>query len=355
MPVDPSARLALNTSNQASDNRAVRVSVIMPAFNAEPFIAAALASAQAQTETDIEILVINDCSTDRTVEIVQTLGEADSRIRLFNMPVNSGPAAARNRGFSLARGKWIALLDADDGFHPRRLEQLLALAESKGADVVSDNLLLCPVDEPAVPMIPVERMGPPRHLSPAEFVNGNIGSRKTPRVSYGFMQPVFKRAFLERHHIAYNEQNRFGEDYLLALNCLVRGAQWWMTPEPMYHYTIRKGSLTEAQSSQDLMRIRSEERRLLADPRVAGDKMLVRAIKQHKTIIDRCYYYRAFTDAVKAGQFPLAATIFFESPLSVRLIAQESLAQAPLIMGKAMRGGYRSSKPASRKAAQAVF
>ena len=208
------------------------VSIVMPAFNAEAYIGAAISSAQAQSEGRIEILVVDDGSTDKTGEIVRAAAAADERIRYIRMEINGGPAAARNRALALARGDWIALLDADDRFHPRKLERLIALGERTGADIVSDNLLLCHPggNAPDEMMIPPERLAEETRLSMAAFIEGNIGSRKYPRCSYGFMQPLFRREFLDANGIIYDERNRFSEDFLLYVECLARGAKWWVTP-----------------------------------------------------------------------------------------------------------------------------
>ena len=320
------------------------VSILMPAFDAECWIGAALASAQAQTETRLEILVIDDGSADDTAAIAAAAAVRDPRVRLLRMGRNAGPAAARNLGIAAARGAWIALLDADDRYHPQRLARLLSLAETRGADMVSDNLLLCEAGEEAEAgeaMIPPALLGAARMLSAAEFVERNIGSRRHPRVSFGFMQPMVRRAFLDAHALRYDERNRFGEDFLLAVACLMHGAVWWVTPEPMYLYTVRAGSLTEVQTAADLGRINTMEETLLADPRIARQPDLRRALLRHRSGIARRYHYRAFTDALKARRMADAAALLFHNAESLRCIAHESATQLPVIAAKAWRGGYR--------------
>lgn len=112
------------------------VSVIMPAYNMERFVAPAIRSVQQQTVEDWELLVIDDGSQDRTCQIVEELAAEDSRIRFLRNEVNMGVARTRNRGFDLCRGSYVALLDSDDVWLPRKLENQLALARNTGADII---------------------------------------------------------------------------------------------------------------------------------------------------------------------------------------------------------------------------
>ncbi len=109
----------------------VQVSVIVPVFNSDATIQRALDSIAAQTFTDYEIIVVDDASTDRTVEAVTHC--AGDRVTLLRHPHNRGAAAARNTGIAAARGRWVAFLDSDDAWKPGKLaRQLTALKESPG-------------------------------------------------------------------------------------------------------------------------------------------------------------------------------------------------------------------------------
>lgn len=112
------------------------VSVIMPAYNAERFIAEAIQSVLAQSETRWELLVIDDCSTDSTRRIVTELANTDARIRLIENEENMGVARTRNRGLELCRGKYVALLDSDDYYKPQMLHKMVARAEETSADII---------------------------------------------------------------------------------------------------------------------------------------------------------------------------------------------------------------------------
>lgn len=100
------------------------VSVIIPAYNAERFIAKTLESVINQTYKNIEVLVVDDGSSDRTAEIVIQIVHVDSRVRLLYQP-NSGVAAARNLAIQHAKGEFIAPIDADDIWHPSNIEKQL--------------------------------------------------------------------------------------------------------------------------------------------------------------------------------------------------------------------------------------
>ncbi|MDJ0687662.1 MAG: glycosyltransferase family 2 protein [Xenococcaceae cyanobacterium MO_188.B32] len=121
-------------------NREVEVSVIIPAYNTEQYIHQAIASLLSQTLENIEIIVVDDCSTDNTVRVVRSFD--DPRLRLLLNPQNLGAGGARNRALRAARGKWVAVLDSDDWYAPERLSRLVEVAEQKNADFVADDLYL---------------------------------------------------------------------------------------------------------------------------------------------------------------------------------------------------------------------
>lgn len=111
------------------------VSIIMPAFNAEQYIERAILSVLGQTMKNWELLVIDDCSRDGTVQIVQHLSKKDPRIILLKNEENVGVSRTRNRGIELSKGEYIAFLDSDDVWHGDKLEKQLLRMETAKADI----------------------------------------------------------------------------------------------------------------------------------------------------------------------------------------------------------------------------
>lgn len=109
------------------------VSVITPAFNASPFIAEAVRSVLAQTFGDLEMLVVDDCSKDDTVDIVSSFASADARVRVIRREENGGPAAARNTALEQAAGRYVAFLDSDDLWLSGKLEAQLRFMRDRDA------------------------------------------------------------------------------------------------------------------------------------------------------------------------------------------------------------------------------
>ena len=104
-------------------------SAIIPAHNCENYIKSTIQSVLKQSHANLEILVIDDCSTDNTLQIVTDFAKTDNRIQVFQNEKNLGVAKTRNRGFELAAGKFIALLDGDDIWEPDKLQKQIALLE----------------------------------------------------------------------------------------------------------------------------------------------------------------------------------------------------------------------------------
>jgi glycosyltransferase involved in cell wall biosynthesis len=108
------------------------VSILIPCYNAERYVGEAIESALGQTYPNVEVIVIDDGSTDGSLEVIRSFGE---RIRWETGP-NRGGSAARNRGIELARGELVQFLDADDLLHPAKLERQVPLAESEPSTLV---------------------------------------------------------------------------------------------------------------------------------------------------------------------------------------------------------------------------
>jgi len=110
---------------------APRVSAVVPAYNVRGWLRAAVESLLAQTCADHEVIVVDDASTDRSTDVLADL--ADPRLRIVRHHANHGLPGARNTGLALARGAYLALLDADDLARPRRFERQVALLEARPA------------------------------------------------------------------------------------------------------------------------------------------------------------------------------------------------------------------------------
>lgn len=297
------------------------VSVIIPAFNARDCVAAALRSVIDQTEQDFEVIVVDDCSRDDTVAVVDAFARTEPRVRLVTLAANVGPGAARNVAIKAARGSWIALLDADDQYHPSRLEQLLGMAARNGATMVSDNILVCSKDgvKPDCVMFSETRIPHERQLTATEFIAENTNVGIGGRRSFGFMQPMIRREFLVATGVRY-PINRFGEDFMFAVRCLMLGAKWWVTPCPLYLYNVQHGSLTDRVAVHDLLAIATMEQELIDRPPTLKEAGLEVAIRKHKKMVDHWRLTVAIKDALRNRNFEAVFGIVFENSGTMRTV-----------------------------------
>lgn len=124
------------------------VSIIIPTYNAERFIEEAVASAQNQLQGRVEIIIIDDGSTDSTPALIDRMASQDPRIRIEHQ-ANAGPSAARNRGLRLANGEFVCFLDADDTVHAAKICRQLTAIERAGAGIAYSDYYT--TDEDLVP------------------------------------------------------------------------------------------------------------------------------------------------------------------------------------------------------------
>ena len=193
------------------------VSVIIPVYNVEKYLNQCLDSVIAQTLTDIEIICVNDSSTDGSLGILEEYEKKDKRIRVVTQP-NSGAGAARNRGLSMASGKYLSFLDSDDFFEPDMLELAYQKAEEDSADFVVFNSNQYYTDKGKfveVSWTLREKEIPPYTPFSHRQMTDNIF-----KVFVGWAwDKLYNKEFVEKNHLLFQEQ-RTSNDMLFVFSAV---------------------------------------------------------------------------------------------------------------------------------------
>jgi succinoglycan biosynthesis protein ExoO len=329
-------------AKQSNDaNTAPRVSVILPAYNAAAHLRRAVDSALAQTMADLEIVIVDDASTDATLEIAGRIAAQDSRVRVLHNERNSGPSVSRNRAIAAARGEWIAILDADDSWFPERLERMLA--DAGDADVVSDDLYtvrgaLFKPEEPVLRSMLQEagfKITRPRRLDIYDLV----------RYELALLKPIIRRSFLGRHELSYDPTLLRAHDFYLYFDILAQGGRWLQLPEGYYLYykhgraaqdkdqRVKRTTLTETVESN---------RSLLNHPAAVGDKALIAALERRIQKAQRRIVFATAQDAVRQRRFADLARWLVGNPSNLLLITRFLVERLHL---RVLWGVYRLRDP----------
>jgi succinoglycan biosynthesis protein ExoO len=257
------------------------VTVLIAAYNAAGFVGRAIASALAQSLAPLEVLVVDDASTDDTGAVVQQLAAADCRIRLITLQRNGGPSAARNAGLDAARGEWIAVLDADDAFMPQRLQRMLRFAVESTADIVVDNFRSYQL---ATHRIGAPVLDPDSADSLIRFEDFLARARPLRNeTDWGLLKPIFRRAFLQEHGLRYPLSSRHGEDFLFMVDAFLHGGRYALVREAGYLYTSRSSNLSRSTLNYRLMY--EHTKALVGDERIRRDPVLVRRLRERATAV----------------------------------------------------------------------
>jgi succinoglycan biosynthesis protein ExoO len=228
------------------------VSVITANYNGGAHLAAAVRSVLRQSLASLELIVVDDASTDDSLAVIRQAAAGDPRVRVLKQRRNAGPAAARNRALEAARGRWIAVFDSDDLMSPDRLQRLVDCAEADWAEIVVDNLIVFSDDEtqPWRPFLTGPAYARPRWLTLADY----IGSSRiySHRPDLGYLKPLICAATLRRTGLRYRQDLRVGEDYDLILRLLAEGAKMRLDPGPLYRYRRHDEEVSPARRREHL-------------------------------------------------------------------------------------------------------
>ncbi|WP_412470494.1 MULTISPECIES: glycosyltransferase family 2 protein [unclassified Halobacteriovorax] len=223
------------------------VSVIIPVYNASQYIIETLASVVVQTYNNLEIIVVDDCSKDNSVDVVQDyLSKCDVKFILKRCEKNfGGPAGPRNIGVECSSGDYIAFLDADDIWHPKKLEVQIKLLENSNALLVSS--------------LKYDFLDGDNY-----YFNNNLNKLETEIITYNrtlFKNTIYLSSVLiSRKKLIYkfNEAKEFSgvEDYYLWLSLLKNGSKAILIKENLIAYRILLSSLSRNKFKHSLKVLR---------------------------------------------------------------------------------------------------
>lgn len=289
------------------------VSVIIPVYNLASMISTAIESCQRQTVSDIEILVIDDGSTDGTVAAVEKF-TGDPRVQLVKLGQNRGVSVARNLGFDRATGAWIATVDADDYISNDRLEVLVAAAQATGADMISDDEMLIHdgATEAYSTLSESSRytIDPTRPVDLDQLVDCEIGGPS--RFRLGITKPMIRRTFIEQHQLRYDPRLKVGEDYLLYLECVLAGAKWMQIPVPQYFYVQRPDSATSRPQVPTIESKLNSCDELLERDSLSDDQR--ETLRRYRRNLRSILAYQRVIEPAKARDFKRAAKAMAKNP-----------------------------------------
>ena len=198
------------------------ISVILPVYNREQKLSASVNSVLSQSHKELELILVDDGSTDGTRELCRSLSEEHENVTAVRKE-NGGPASARNRGLSIARGSYIAFMDSDDSLEPSMYELLIGDLERTGADIA-----ICGAGETSV------------LDNTHEIMELLTGIRRG--CGWSVWNKVYKRELIS--DIRFNEELRINEDLDFNMKAFSKAASVCMRKDDLYHYDISGDGLS---------------------------------------------------------------------------------------------------------------
>ncbi len=268
------------------------VSVITPACNVEPYLADAVRSALAQTFDDLEVLIIDDGSTDGTAAVARRCAASDPRVRVFHKP-NGGISTARNLALQQARGQFIAILDSDDLWEPEYLETQIGILQSRPdiAIVTGNGWFLGGVFNGQL-----ARPCPDTRRQP------DLAAMLEDETAV-FIMSVFHRAVFDTIG-GFDESLRTNEDYDYWLRAACAGFRFHRNDRPLGWYRRRDDSLSadEARMLRGILRVLDKTRPALEERPVE-----LAILERKATEFESRRLAVEARLAIEAGDFPTAA------------------------------------------------
>lgn len=292
------------------------VTFAVACFNALPFLDSAIGSALSQQDVEVEVIIVDDGSTDGSLEMALGWQKKDRRVRVFRTPRNLGPGGARNIAIRNMQGQWLAVLDSDDVIDPRRSRTLIDAAEEAGADLIADNLTIFGQGLADADFLKSEDI-PHRRIDLDTYFKSSRMFGRVPNL--GFLKPMIRQSTLEAQTIQYNENLRIGEDDELIVRLLINGLWYAYHPDKMYRYRKHANSISHRLSLESAERILVSERAIR--DRLSRNAPLSDAYAARWRSIQRAVAFTRAVDALKQGSVVGALLALASNPAAITLFA----------------------------------
>lgn len=221
------------------------VSIIVPTYNVEQYIETGIDSLLNQTYPNLEILIVDDLSTDRTVDIIKHKYSEYRKINLIQKLENTGPANTRNIGISQAKGKYIALLDGDDYYDKDKIAKQVQWMESNpDVTVCSTFLKTFELEEKVIKF---------------SLFHSEIKDQVLLGCPIAHAASMFRATFLKENNLWYNENLRFSEDYEFFIRILEKGGKLITIPEGLYNYRITGNQASFIRKKNKIIKNKNQE------------------------------------------------------------------------------------------------
>jgi glycosyltransferase involved in cell wall biosynthesis len=215
------------------------VSVVIPVYNTEKYLPVCIDSVLAQTGVSLEIILVDDGSTDSSPCICDKYAEEHDNITTIHIK-NSGPATAKNEGLLLAKGNYIALTDSDDKMEPMMLHKMVNAGYNHNADIVCCNYKQ--IDELGV----VSHLNSTNQLYVLNHEEGLIHFFSKDKIYSQCWTKLYKRQMLRDYNIENDPGLRTDEDFIFNIRSFTKAKITVIVDEPLYEYTHRNNSLAHA-------------------------------------------------------------------------------------------------------------
>lgn len=222
----------------------ILVSIIVPIYNSENYLKKCIGSITNQTLSNIEIILINDGSTDRSKEIINEFAKKDNRIVAIHKE-NSGPAATRNLGIKIANGDYFGFVDADDTICNTMYEKLVNRALESNAQVAMCNYKDITVSNNKY--YEVKHNLDTKGLKDKTYIRENIIRKITGDINYGFFtlcNKIYLKSWINDIGLSIDESRDHGEDWWFNINMFIKLERFICIEECLYNYIhINQASL----------------------------------------------------------------------------------------------------------------